>query len=325
MTTYGIGYQGSKNKIAQNIINLFPPKTNFYDLFAGGCSITHAALLSNKYKFINTNDINPGIINLFNGAIHGEYTTENKRAWVSKKDFFKYKDNDPYIFYLWSFGNMGKTYLYSEEIEPYKKALHYAIFNDDFTDLKRFYPSCNFCFMADVKGINARRLALQQYFKATGAASGSPLESSADAASLLQSLTRLQSLERLESLERLNKLESLELLNFTSRDYAEIEIKNDSVIYCDIPYFNTEGYNRQEFDFTRFYKWAAEQKEILFISSYELPADQFITVAEIPHRCTLSQDKHDAEVIERVFIPKHQAALYESLKPQPLLFEDFIY
>lgn len=325
MANLGIGYQGSKNKIADKIINLFPPKNNFYDLFAGGCSITHAALLSNKFNFIYTNDLSPAIINLFKGAIHGEYTTAKKTAWVSKEDFFKLKDTDPYIYYCWSFGNMGKTYLYAETLEPYKRALHYAIFFNDFTALLEFYPGCNFDFMKYEKTINGRRLAIQNYFKKSGAASGSPLESSADVSSILQSLTRLQSLERLESLERLNKLESLERLNFSSCDYAEIEIKKDSVIYCDIPYKDTEGYNGLEFDFERFYKWAAAQEQLLFISSYEMPADQFITVAEIPHRCTLAQDKHESEVIERVFIPRHQLKLYEASKPQPLLFDEFIY
>lgn len=311
MGNYGIGYKGSKNKIADKIINLFPNANNFYDLFAGGCSITHAALLSNKYINLFCNDINPGIINLFNGSIHGKYTTKNKTAWISKEDFFKLKENDPYIYYCWSFGNTGRTYLYSEEIEPYKKALHYAILFLDYSLLNVYFPSVDFNFLSHEPTPNKRRLALQNYFKNSGE-------------DILENFTRLQSLERLESLERLNNLESLERLNYLSLDYSEIEIKQNSVIYCDIPYKDTDGYNGQEFDFERFYKWAAEQKEILFISSYEMPADQFITVAEIPHVCTLSHETH-APVIERVFIPKHQAKLYEALRPQPLLFNDMIF
>ena len=34
--TYGLPYMGSKNKIAEDIISLFPAAENFYDLFAGG-------------------------------------------------------------------------------------------------------------------------------------------------------------------------------------------------------------------------------------------------------------------------------------------------
>lgn len=321
MANFGIGYKGSKNRIADKIIKLFPAKNNFYDLFAGGCSITHAALESGKYTNYFCNDINPAIINLFNDAIHGKYKNESR--WISREDFFNLKDKDPYIFYCWSFGNMGRTYLYAEEIEPYKKALHYAIVFNDFSLLKGLYPSANFDFMAAIKDITRRRLTLQNYFKASGVASGSPLESSADAASLLQSLTRLQSLERLESLERLNKIESLERLAFSSLSYDEIEIKPNSIIYCDIPYINTDGYNDTEFDHNAFYKWAENQKELLFISSYEMPADQFIIVAEIPHSCTLAGNGAQ-EIIERVFIPRHQLKLYQETRPEPLLFDDLI-
>ena len=55
---YGLPYVGSKNKIAKTIIDFLPPADHFYDLFAGGCAITHAAILSNKYKIFHVNDIN---------------------------------------------------------------------------------------------------------------------------------------------------------------------------------------------------------------------------------------------------------------------------
>lgn len=302
MRNYGICYQGSKNKIADKIINLFPPKTNLYDLFAGGCSITHAALLSRKFENVYTNDLNPAIINLFKGAIKGDYTPAKRPEWISKEEFFKLKDTDPYIFFCWSFGNMGKTYLYSEEIEPYKKALHYAIIYNDFTQLKGFYPDINLEFLNHENTINGRRLAIKKYFQ-----NNKKLLQSAQNDGLTE--IRLQSLERLES-------------RFTSLDYADIEIKPDSVIYCDIPYEATEGYNNIEFDYQRFYSWAKKQSELLLISSYDMPENLFICVAEIPHRCTLAQDKTDKEVVERVFIPRHQEQLYLRLRPEPTLFDD---
>lgn len=53
MSKYGLLYQGSKNKIADKIIDLLPPADNFYDLFAGG-SAKSASRISevckNKYK-----------------------------------------------------------------------------------------------------------------------------------------------------------------------------------------------------------------------------------------------------------------------------------
>ena len=41
------------------------------------------------------------------------------------------KDTDPYVALCWSFGNNRTDYLYAQEIEPWKKALHYArVFGD---------------------------------------------------------------------------------------------------------------------------------------------------------------------------------------------------
>lgn len=43
MAKYGMPYQGSKSRIAEEIIGMLPAGGVFYDLFAGGCAITHAA------------------------------------------------------------------------------------------------------------------------------------------------------------------------------------------------------------------------------------------------------------------------------------------
>jgi len=57
MKKYGFSFQGSKSKVAEKIIEIIPSSENFYDLFAGGCAITHCVLLSNKWKNIISNDI----------------------------------------------------------------------------------------------------------------------------------------------------------------------------------------------------------------------------------------------------------------------------
>ena len=50
MARYGICYMGSKNSIAEEIVNLLPKADNLYDLFCGGGAITHCAITQNKYK-----------------------------------------------------------------------------------------------------------------------------------------------------------------------------------------------------------------------------------------------------------------------------------
>ena len=95
-----------------------------------------------------------------------------------------------------------------------------------------------------------------------------------------------------------------------STDYQNIEIKKDSVIYCDIPYEGTEGYNGIDFDFERFYSWCEKQTEPLFISSYKMPQDRFVCIATFEHRSTLSATANN-KVLEKVFIPKHQFKNYK--------------
>ena len=48
---YGVPYQGSKNKICKWVIDNLPSGNVLVDLFAGGCSVTHAGLLSGKWDY----------------------------------------------------------------------------------------------------------------------------------------------------------------------------------------------------------------------------------------------------------------------------------
>ena len=128
---YGLPYKGSKNKIAEWIVSHFPKAENFYDLFAGGCSVTHAALLSGKFNNIYANDLFVEYPRLFLSAINGEFKDETR--WISRNDFEELKGSDAYVSSCWSFGNNCRNYLYSEEIEPYKKALHYACVFEDYS------------------------------------------------------------------------------------------------------------------------------------------------------------------------------------------------
>ena len=87
-------------------------------------------------------------------------------------------------------------------------------------------------------------------------------------------------------------------------DYASVQIEPDSVIYCDIPYEGTDGYQKGGFDFERFYDWCFRQTEPVFISSYKMPSD-FEEVAAFKHTCSLSQTKTN-QVVEKLFVPKTQ-------------------
>lgn len=133
---YGLPYMGSKNRFAQKLLDVMPSGSVFVDLFCGGCAVTHAAMLSGKYKRFICNDIDGAMPQLFLDAINGKFKDENR--WISREDFERMKKDDAYIRSVWSFGNNGDGYMYSKEVEPWKKALHYARFFGDFSLLREF-------------------------------------------------------------------------------------------------------------------------------------------------------------------------------------------
>lgn len=289
MKKYGFPYKGSKNKLAEKIVKLFPDAENFYDLFCGGCAITHRALIENRWKNYVINDIDSRCPKLFLDAINGKF--KNETRWISREDFYNLKDDDGYVAFCWSFGNNGRDYLYARDLEPYKKAWHYALFFSDYTEAKKLLNE-------KIEEIDKEKDFYKKYLLSKKYVKQNP---------------RIDKLQGLHSLRRLQSLESLERLETSCKSYNEIEIKPNSIIYCDMPYFNTNSYGKKNittFDYESFYDWCKNQTELCFISSYELPED-FISLAEFPHRSTLCATKNNP-VIEKVFIPKHQLDLYRA-------------
>lgn len=161
---YGLPYKGSKNKLAERIVSLLPKRTHLIDLFCGGCAVSHAALLMGKYEHIHINDINWMCPTLFIDALNGKYNDENR--WISREDFFRLKDTDPYVAVVWSFGNNMRDYLYSREIEPLKKAIHYAMFFSDYSLGKELGHDLSF--IDPIHDLQKRYLAVKRYFNTLG-------------------------------------------------------------------------------------------------------------------------------------------------------------
>ena len=256
---YGIPYKGSKNKIAENIIAQLPSAKHFYDLFGGGGAMTHCALMSGKYEFVHYNELNSLVFKAFKMAINGEFKGENR--WISKEDFERLKDSDPYVACCFSFGNDFKTYAYGKNCELFKKAVHYSIVFDDnsllnnYIDLKDFKYSSN--------NIKERRSELHSLLKKSklNIEYGKPN----------QPVSQHQIwLERLQELN----IGGVLLSNLS---YDEVPIESDSVIYCDPPYKDTNTYI-DEFNHEKFYQWlrdCREKNQQVFISEYQMPSDFF--------------------------------------------------
>ena len=391
MKRYGIPYKGSKNSIARKIVSFLPSADVLIDICAGGCAITHAALeicegFAPKWERIIANDICEMPLKLFKGAIYGEYA--NKKRWIDRETFQKLKDVDPYVRYCWSFGNNGIDYLYVQQVEPWKKALHYArVFGDTSllrnigidgdgsradvlaheseykdkyirwwlshqkyspaeldeliknakADIERDEEELRAYLLKALKSSGLtqaevqRRLGTQMaghyfgrsqwefptremyqrmqefmpltddYNELVGLYRLRQSLQSLESLQSLQSLESLQRLQRLESLQRLQSLQSLQRLEISFESYENVKIPENSVIYADIPYQDTDCGSYEGFDHESFFNWAAKQKTPVFISSYKVEDERFTCVFECDKR-SLSNGKGSRKLMkERIY------------------------
>ena len=156
---YGIPYKGSKNKIAEDIVKVLPGAENFYDLFAGGCAITHCAMMSGKYKNFIANDIEQGPVQLFVDSVSGKF--KNEKRWIDRKAFKQMKNSEPYVRYCWSFGNGGEEYLYAKEKESLKKWMHHIFFSETPKEARLYWKR----FIQEFQNVRKEIAKLTQYVK----------------------------------------------------------------------------------------------------------------------------------------------------------------
>ena len=257
--------------------------------------------MSGKFDKVIINDIEGGVSQLFLDAVQGKF--KNETRWISREEFFRLRETDSYVRYIWSFGNNGRDYLYSKSIEPYKKALHYAVFFGDFDELHRLCPLVADDAEKALQGINylkQRRIAIGKAIVAALKAKATIED--VETNPLYLSVRRNKLSGRLQRLERLERLESLERLERHNTDYRNVELPDDSIVYCDPPYANTNRYglNGSRFDNEAFWEWARHCRQPVFISEYEAPKD-FICIAEIPTISRINA-KASRRVSEKIFI-----------------------
>ena len=311
---YGLPYTGSKSRIAHWVIDNLPSGRVLIDAFAGGCAITHRALLSQKWQTVIANDINGKYPQLFADAMHGQYRDEKR--WISREDFERLKEKNAFVACCWSFGNNVRNYMYSQAIEPYKRALHYAIVFDDFAPMQELMPEVAQAVHDALQGqnnlhdrrITAQNVIVKTLKRLTDDNFAHPIIRHARLQSL-ERLERLQSLESLERLQSLERLEILERLQVTSLSYDEIDIPDGAVVYCDPPYHGCdkrlyEG-TAKAFDHNAFYDWCVSVSKTnpIFISEYSIEDDRFEVVAEKQKMTSMSW-KTAFNVTERLYTVK---------------------
>ncbi len=307
---YGIPYKGSKNKIAFKIIDFLPSGEVFVDLFAGGCAITHAAIeqcegLFPKWKYIIANDIDPFPIQLFLNGIKGKYTPENRKQWISREDFFRLKDKDPYVRYCWSFGNNGLDYMYSRKIEPWKRALHSAYLLNDFTLIEEITGAIPEMGKQNLSTwIQKNEAFIKAKYRDWCYNNQYILYCKTN--DDLRNLQKLQDLENVQRLQSLQSLQNIETRNLETcfYDYRSVNIPSNAVVYCDIPYQGTNCGIYKGFDHEAFFDWACSQKALVYISSYQIDDPRFKCVYEIPKRSNSVAGGNGKLVVERIYRPK---------------------
>ena len=269
---FGMPYMGSKNSIAAWIVNQLPPARHFYDIFGGGGAITHAAVLSGKYRHVHYNELNPLVCKGFEMAINGGFKDETR--WISREDFFRLRNTDPYAAICFSFGNNLRDYIYGKDIEDYKRALHYLIFFDERKDFERYFDLSGFEFSCETD-IDKRYSEIKPIIKQKG---GHSLQ--------VENISRQRRLIELQELEGLMRLQGLEglSLSVTCGSYNAMNFEPDSIVYCDPPYEDTRTYTGNDevsFDTDEFLNWAKDQSVPVFISERkEINGEGFWKFAE---------------------------------------------
>ena len=252
---FGMPYMGSKNSIAAWIVNQLPPARHFYDVFGGGGAITHAAVLSGKYRHVHYNELNPLVCKGFEMAINGGFKDETR--WISREDFFRLRNTDPYVAICFSFGNNLRDYIYGKDIEDYKRALHYLIFFNERKDFEKYFDLSDFEFSSETD-LDKRYSEIKPIIKQKG---GHSLQ--------VENISRQRRLIQLQGLEGLMRLQGLEGLSVTCGSYNAMNFEPDSIVYCDPPYEDTRTYTGNDevsFDTDEFLNWAKHQTVPVFIS-----------------------------------------------------------
>lgn len=310
MTSYGLPYKGSKNKIAKWVLDNLPKDNTLVEPFFGGGAITHCAIERGQYNNYIANDLR-GTANIFLDVVQGKRRDLYTR-FVWPDEFDRERHDDLLLAIMWSFLNNERDYLYGHKWIDYKYAVHKAIVDNDFELVTKYYTD-NIVKLLQSKlepitGFNNRRLCW-----------GSTIHSLCKSFTFSHNVkdTKLCgsicSLKIIENLNHASRLQNLECINNGLSfkpfkcDYRDLQIPSDSVVYCDPPYINTSGYKgADEFDSKAFLDWAVEvgRNNPIYISEYQIDDPRFICVAERTRSQNVAGHGRHKKYIEKLYTVK---------------------
>lgn len=98
------------------------------------------------------------------------------------------------------------------------------------------------------------------------------------------------------------QIKLLKDVTFINSSYLDLDIPDNSFIYCDPPYANTTSY-KDKFDHEEFWQWCREKTKeghTVLISEYSAP-DDFECLFEKKVKTVLDKNKQDKTRTERLF------------------------
>lgn len=280
MTKYGLPYQGSKNSIAEWVIDHLPTADTLVDLMAGGCAISHAALMSGKYKHVIANDITDTAF-IFDAAMRGEM--DGYATVLTHDEFHAVKATDTLGSILYSFSNNRETYLHGTDSEQLKTAATSMI----------LAPS-----------IHERRLAYKRFL--------TMLDKHIRAEGMVENnLKRLHSIERLERVQALSQIDTQATFTPLQGDYRNVHIPRNAVVYIDPPYRDTDCYAYNGFDFDAFYAWLRTVPNLTIISEYTTPPECVEITHTQKHVTAAQTNNNTKKATEMLLVPARQLDQYK--------------
>ena len=221
---------------------------------------------------------------LFVEAMKGELDDWN--FVFSRYDFELLKDTeDPMLTCMASFGNRpGNNYLWGKDKEDIRYIASNMILANTAYERRMWYK-------AFIKNIRSR-------FLGGG---------------------HIQQIERLERIQQVEQLEHLQPPKVIKKDYRDVSIKENSIIYCDPPYEGTKGY-KTKFNHKGFWQYVRESPCMVVVSEYNAP-DDFSCIAKKETRTTMDSNSNRKHVEEKLFVHTDKLDQYEKAMGKLLLEE----
>lgn len=277
---YGFNWQGSKNKIAKDIVDILPKSDCLVDLFSGGCAITHYALTVKKWKHIIANDIKGSAV-FFKDVLEGK--VKNIYEPITREEFNLRKSYDIKVAACWSFGGDCDSYLWSKEKEGVKLAAFKMLTADSVEARYAFYK----VFIRELDNYNTD----------------------------FDVLEGLQAIEGLNALKTIQNSGGKDVsIDSYTLDYQDVDIPKGATVYCDIPYSNTSDKGndyKNKFDSERFYAWALSKDFPVFVSEYSMP-DEFTQIWSKNKTCAMCSACNSKQTTEKLFVQSKYAKDFQS-------------